>query len=155
VLKEMKENGNTILSAPSPVMGNGTRRPAVSLLKYYIHDSIDALRFELCGQLTEWDLAELNGCWHTARTTLGSRKLILDIRKLTAADEDGRHWLHGMSSEGASFIPEGWFPSQFSSQPGQLNTRAEPLRKNTALERLLNLCPGLRVFVPKPSTPAQ
>jgi len=155
VLKQMKENGNTILSAPSSVVGNGNKRPAASLLKYYIHDSIDALRFELCGQLTEWDVAELNGCWHTARTTLGSRRLILDVRRLSAADEGGRHWLHAMSGQGASFIPDGWFPSQLSSQPGQLHMQPNSLRKNTILDKVLGLCPGLRVFVPKPSTPAQ
>jgi hypothetical protein len=155
VLKQMKENGNTISSAPSLLMGNNHRRPAASLLKYYIHDSIDALRFELCGELTEWDVAELNGCWRTARTTLGSRKLILDVRRLTAADEGGRQWLHAMSSQGASFIPDGWFPSQLSSQSGQPNLHTNSLRKNTIWDKLVDLCPGLRVFVPKPSTPVQ
>jgi hypothetical protein len=155
VLKQMKENGNTISSAPSLLMGNGHKRPAASLLKYYIHDSIDALRFELCGELTEWDVAELNGCWHTARTTLGSRKLILDVRRLAAADEVGRQWLHSMSSQGACFVPDGCFPSQLSSQSGQLDLHTTSLRKNTIWDKLVNLCPGLRVFVPKPSTPVQ
>lgn len=155
VLKQMKENGNTISSVPSSLMGNGHKRLGASLLKYYIHDSIDALRFELCGELTEWDVAELNGCWHTARTTLGSRKLILDVRRLTAADEGGRLWLHAMSNQGASFIPDGWFPSQLSSQSGQINLHANSLRKNTIWDKLVDLCPGLRVFVPKPSTPVQ
>lgn len=135
-------------------MENGNKRPAASLLKYYIHDSIDALRFELCGELTEWDVAELNGCWNTAKTTLGSRRLILDVRRLKAADEGGSQWLQLMFTHGASFIPEGRFP-QFSSQLGQLTAPGKSLRKNAVLDKVLNLCPGLRVFVPKPSTPAQ
>ena len=147
----MTQNGNTILSTRPSLRTNGNKRPATSLLKYYIHDSIDSLRFELCGEFAEWGVAELNGCWHTAKSTLGSRKLVLDVRKLKAADEGACQWLHAMSIQGASFIPEGPFPSHL----GQLNTRSNTLRKNSIWDKLLDLCPGLRIFVPKPSTPAQ
>jgi hypothetical protein len=120
------------------------KRPASSLLKYYIHDSIDALRFELCGELTQWDVTELNGCWHTARTTLGSRKLILDVRKLTALDEGGREWLQSMANHGASFLPDGQLPRTFVSQVGQLDAPRKSLRKPGLWAKVLHLCPGTR-----------
>ena len=63
-----------------------------SHLKYYIHDSNEALRFQLTGELTEVDLPELNGCWLTAKTILRNRRLIIDLSGLKAVDEQGCQW---------------------------------------------------------------
>jgi len=76
-----------------------------SRFKYYIHDGIDACRFQLIEELTEPDVTELTGCWHTAKTTLGKRKLILDLRALKALDEAGTKWVMSMAAEGAEYVP--------------------------------------------------
>jgi hypothetical protein len=59
---------------------NQNSRPYVSALKYYIHDGTEAFRFQLIGELREADVKELSGCWETAKSTFGSRKLVLDLR---------------------------------------------------------------------------
>ncbi|MGI8958388.1 MAG: hypothetical protein ACR2IV_01225 [Bryobacteraceae bacterium] len=85
-----------------------TKRPngilCSSRLKYYIHDGIDACRFQLIGELTDADIAELHGCWRTAKTTLGKRKLILDLRGLNRIDEAGTKWLASMAEDGAEYV---------------------------------------------------
>ena len=75
-----------------------------SLLKFYIHDSADYFRIELIGELAEMDIAELAGCWCTARSSISRRKLALDVRGLKAIDEAGRQWLSSMVREGAAYI---------------------------------------------------
>lgn len=77
-----------------------------SSFKYYIHDSVDVCRLQLIGEFTEPDVPELDGCWRTTRTILGSRKLLLDLRAVTGVDEMGKRWLASMGSEGAKYLPE-------------------------------------------------
>ena len=72
--------------------------------KYYIHDSIDALRFELIGELTEGDLPDLEGCWKTAQTTLDGRKLVIDTLQLESMDPAGRAWIDSMLAAGAQSL---------------------------------------------------
>ena len=79
-----------------------------SIFKYYIHDSIASCRLQLIGELTDAEVPELNGCWRTARTTLGRRKLVLDLQALKSVDEAGKQWLAGMAQEGASCVPESY-----------------------------------------------
>lgn len=153
---ELKEITTT---PPSPSSGAAVAPSAQryqSRLKYYIHDSIDALRLELTGELAEGDLKELNGCWRTAKTTLGRRNLLLDLRRLHAVDESGREWLNAMSAqENASFLPER--PNHL--QPaGQIDLRPAPAGdrnvKRYLLDKLLGFCRGARVPIVKSSTPA-
>jgi hypothetical protein len=77
-----------------------------SSFKYYIHDSSDAFRLELQGEFTEAEVTELSGCWNTARTTVGKRKLILDLQKLRRVDDTAKRWIAGMAQEGASYLPD-------------------------------------------------
>jgi hypothetical protein len=77
---------------------------ASSQLKYYIHDGIDACRLQLIGTFSASDVKELEGCWNTARTTLGERKLIVDLAAVDAMDDPGRKWLAVMVAEGARVI---------------------------------------------------
>jgi hypothetical protein len=86
-----------------------------SLFKYYIHDSTDAYRLQLLGDLTESEIAELEGCWRTARNTLGDRKLVLDLQGLKSADEPGREWLISMANEGATYLPETYLRHGFAN----------------------------------------
>jgi hypothetical protein len=103
-------------------------RRTASLLKFYIHDSAAYFRLELIGELTEVDIAELAGCWRTAKSSISGRTLALDVRNLKAVDEDGRQWLSLMVREGACYItgknrsgayltcPE-WRPGDSDSDP--------------------------------------
>ncbi len=76
--------------------------------RYYIHDGIAACRLQLIGELTEADVPDLNGCWKTAKTTLGKRELQLDLYALRSVDEAGKQWLAGMAQEGAVCSPENY-----------------------------------------------
>jgi len=76
--------------------------------KYYIHDSVSTLRFQLIGDLRTANVFELNGSWETARTTLGSRRFLLDVSQLYGTDEEGRAWLLKMRQAGAKFLPENY-----------------------------------------------
>jgi len=88
---------------------NQTSRPYVSALKYYIHDGTEAFRFQLLGELREADVKELGGCWQTAKSTFGDRKLVLDLRELHSTDQSGKEWLLSMVREGAVCLPESYF----------------------------------------------
>jgi hypothetical protein len=88
---------------------NQNSRPYVSALKYYIHDRTEAFRFQLIGELREADVKELSGCWQTAKSIFGDRKLVLDLRELRSADESGKEWLLAMVREGAACMPESYF----------------------------------------------
>jgi hypothetical protein len=76
--------------------------------KYYIHDSVPTLRFQLIGDLRVAQIAELNGSWETARTTLSLRRFVLDVSHLYSADEAGRAWLRKMKEAGAQFLPQNY-----------------------------------------------
>lgn len=73
-------------------------------MRYYIHDRWDCCQIQLSGVLTGDDVPELQGCWTTIRTTLAERKLVLDIRGLESADEEGRQWLASMQAGGATLL---------------------------------------------------
>lgn len=89
---------------------SGPKRPGSlvrsSCFKYYIHDSSDTFRLELQGEFTEAEVTELSGCWNTAKTTLGNRKLVLDLGGLRMVDDAGKRWVAGMAQEGAVYVPE-------------------------------------------------
>ena len=122
--------------------------------KYYIHDSTLACRLELFGELTETDVPELSGCWSTAKTIVANRKLILDLRGLTAVDEIGRQWLAAMSTEGACYEPESFFETCLAARGERISEDRRPGRNAGFLRKLLSLVRGLRV-TPESSTPVQ
>ena len=86
-----------------------------SSFKYYIHDAVDSCRLELLGNLTENELPEMSGCWQTAKTTLGARKLVLDLRRLQNADSAAEQWLTSMASEGAAYLPNSFLRDRVES----------------------------------------
>lgn len=91
-------------------------RPHISALRYYIHDSTEVFRFQLIGDLREADVKELSGCWLTAKTTFGTRKLMLDLQGLRSTDESGKEWLLSMVREGAAYLPDSFFRNNLSGQ---------------------------------------
>jgi hypothetical protein len=142
-----------IASEESVVAARITRS---SRLKYYIHDGIDACRFQLLGELTETDVAELSGCWRTAKITLGRRKLILDLRALRTLDEAGTKWIKSMAAEGAVYVPlelfqDGVYVPAASSYaaPAQNTGKPSPFRALAGIFR------GLRASSEESSTQAQ
>jgi len=87
--------------------GIASKRAARSaFFKYYIHDGTNCCRLQLFGEFTETEVPDLMGCWNTARTTLGERKLVLDVCGLHSADDVAKRWLLEMAGEGATFLPE-------------------------------------------------
>jgi ABC-type transporter Mla MlaB component len=113
-----------------------------SSFKYYIHDGTDACRLQLLGELTEADVPELSGCWRTAKTCLGNRKLLLDVRGLKSIDDAGSEWLVSMAAEGASFVPESFLRTGLPAHA------PEPPKNNAGnglVSRVLSFLRGARV----------
>jgi hypothetical protein len=103
---------------------NGSSNQASSF-KYYIHDSVNTCRLELLGELHERDLTELNGCWQTIKTTVRTRQLVLDLRRLDYTDTASSRWLMGMANEGATYLPASYFSGiqqpKEATEKGKLN----------------------------------
>jgi len=140
----MKMNGLPAVDAKAHVRS--------SVFRYYIHDSVDALRFQLLGELSEHDVPELNGCWNTAKTTLGTRKLLIDLRLLRSTDESGKEWLLSMANEGAAYLPESYFRTGLSGQNPTPSSGGS--RKIGILTRLVSVFRGSRALPAESSTPA-
>lgn len=116
-----------------------------SLFKYYIHDTAEALRLELLGELTELDLSDLNGCWRTAKTTLATRSLVLDLRGLKMIDDAGKQWLAGMVDEGATYLPETYLRNGLAGQNLSSNQPKASTVKLGLFGRLFSLFRGSSV----------
>lgn len=121
-----------------------------SFFKYYIHDSVDACRLQLIGDLSEAEVPELSGCWATAKTTLASRKVLLDLRKLATVDDLGKQWIISMASEGALLLPESFL------RDGLAGHGERPKDGATAnfFTRCLSFVRGSRTVPAQSSTPA-
>ena len=143
-LQTTKTNGPSALEAKVRVRS--------SVFKYYIHDSVDTLRFQLLGILSEYDVPELNGCWSTAKTTLSKRKLVIDLRLLKSTDESGKEWLLSMANEGATYLPESYFRTGLSGQNSSPNSGVR--RKIGILTRLVSVFRPSRDLPAESSTPA-
>ena len=74
------------------------------VLQYYMHDGPTAFRFELTGHLDREAARSLDQDWRTASSTIGDRRLIVDITFVTDADEQGRALLTRWHREGAQII---------------------------------------------------
>jgi len=116
---------------------------AASSFKYYIHDGVEACRLQLIGEFTERDVAELDGCWRTMKSTLGQRKLILDLRAVCGVDEVAKRWLASMAAEGATYLPASFMQRCIAGVPISVEQPAPP--KLSFLSRLLASLRGARV----------
>jgi hypothetical protein len=152
-VEQTTQNSLPAASPARPTLANlSTARVRSSSFKYYIHDGTDALRLKLIGEMTHADIAELRGCWRTAKTTLQGRKLVLDLRSLRTVDEPGKQWLAAMADEGACYVPQDYLAT---CVPGQASPHAEPaspLRKPSLFSRLASLFRGSRVSSGGPFT---
>ncbi|MGI9074948.1 MAG: hypothetical protein ACR2JB_27365 [Bryobacteraceae bacterium] len=136
-----------------------TKRPnqilRSSRFKYYIHDGIDACRFQLIGELTDADIAELQGCWRTAKTTLRDRKLILDLRGLNGLDDAGKNWLAFMETEGAEYVPASVAQDGVSALSALNTALAENTPRPRRFKKLAAILRARRVPSVDSSTQAQ
>jgi len=114
-----------------------------AFFKYYIHDGNECCRLQLFGECTEADVPDLSGCWNTAKTTLGARKLVLDVCKLRSADDVAKRWLLEMAAEGATFLPETYLRdglpeegchASASARPGWFSKLVSALRGSRAVQ---------------------
>jgi hypothetical protein len=137
--------------AANAATGPVTARVRSSSFKYYIHDSTDALRLKLIGEFTQADVTELNGCWRTARTTIGNRKLVLDLNTLVAVDEAGKQWLAAMSAEGACYVPEDYLLTCVAGQHAPAQPAA-PERRTGLWRRIASLFGSAKLASAKSST---
>ena len=67
----------------------------------YMHDGVDELRFELTGRLSEDAARGLEQAWSTAASTIGKRRVIIDLSRVTEIDRSGHERLGKWSAEGA------------------------------------------------------
>jgi hypothetical protein len=137
------EKTEIAMEASTPAM-QAKRVLRSSRFTYYIHDGIQACRFQLIGELTEAEVPELSGCWRTAKTMLGKRKLILDLRGLRSLDEAGTRWVTSMASEGAECVGA-------ASDKAPVGNAGKPSR----FARLLAIFRGFRVPPAESPTQAQ
>ncbi len=75
-------------------------------LAYYLHDDPWAFRLELVGALSDGNAVELERCWRTGSSTLGTRAFVVDLGALTSVDDAGRRLLGRWRQLGARFIAE-------------------------------------------------
>jgi|SRR5579875_406112 len=115
-----------------------------SSFKYYIHDAADVCRLQLLGELTEFDLPELNGCCQTAKTIVGARRLLLDLEQLKSIDEAGRQWIASMVSEGAVCKPESFLRDKLAGNLAPAG--ASRTARLGVFARLMSLLRGSRVI---------
>ena len=153
----VEHTGQSSQPAKTPAQPSAARsttrvRPS---FKYYIHDSIGVLRFKLIGELTQADIQELNGSWRTAKTTLGKRKLVLDLQTLRTVDDAGKQWLASMSAEGACYVPENYLVACIAGQHNSEAEAAPLVQKPGLLRRLALFLRGERVSAERSSTQAQ
>ena len=122
-------------------------RPDVSrsLLRYYLHDGTDAFRFELIGKLSAMDLAELDGCWRTAKSSVAGRKLRLDLRQTVDVDDSGRQWLTEMLAEGTEYVVSSGFSESLARElclPSIVFLPSSPQKNLSWLRRWLGGSPA-------------
>ena len=125
-----------------------TRNPKIKLMarfKYYIHDSIDSYRLQLLGELMEQDVPDLNGSWRTAKTTLGTRKLVLDLNGLKKVDDAGKQWLASMADEGALYVPDTYLRNGLAGQNLSSNTTGRAAPRLGFFGRLVSIFRGSTV----------
>ncbi len=143
------------------------------MMRYYMHDGPAAFRFELAGDLDAADAASLEQDWRTASSTIGERKLIVDLSFVTAIDEASRSLFGRWYAGGAEFVASSkrsrelvelitgrpfvqeapqapTFKSWFSLQPFSL--RSIPLVPLLAVFAVLNPPPVLSAAELKPES---
>ncbi len=74
------------------------------MLEVMLHDTPGAFRLQLRGELARGSVAEVALCWQTGSSTLGGRRLVIDLTGLVSVDAAGRDLLERMNLAGAEFV---------------------------------------------------
>lgn len=77
------------------------------MLKISVLDSSGLRRVVLEGSLSAPWVDELKRAWATAQADLHNRKLIIDLKNVTAISQDGENAILKLMSEGAKFRSRG------------------------------------------------
>ena len=81
-------------------------RSAMPHLVFYLHDEPSAFRIQLSGTLAASNAAELERCWKTGASTLGTRSFVVELGSLKSVDDAGRRLLVRWRQLGARFVAE-------------------------------------------------
>jgi DNA-binding MurR/RpiR family transcriptional regulator len=73
-------------------------------LKFYLHDSSTAVRFEIAGFLSKDSARDLEQCWETAASIIGDRDTIIDLSYVTGMDPSGQELLRKWNRRGAQLV---------------------------------------------------
>ncbi|MBS1871707.1 MAG: STAS domain-containing protein [Acidobacteria bacterium] len=95
--------------------------------QFYQHDQRNAFRFVLRGPLDGKSVQELEQAWVTARSTIGTREVVVDVSRLTALDSAGFDLLSRMRESGARLTAER--PPESPSLIRELGVSAAPKAK--------------------------
>jgi hypothetical protein len=76
------------------------------LLKYWLHDGSGAMRFELAGSLSGNGAQSVGYAWQTALSVIRDRPVVIDITRVSDADDDGRALLLRWQQYGAKIVAE-------------------------------------------------
>jgi hypothetical protein len=148
-MNEALNQGTRQPTGPTNISPQRTTSFGRSSFRYYIHDAVASCRLQLIGELTEAETAELNGCWRTVKTTLGTRKLILDLHALKSVDEAGKQWLASMAQEGAICSPEGFLRDLVAGKHTFGVETPSPAPKPGLFTRILGLLRGIGIEAAK------
>jgi anti-anti-sigma regulatory factor len=74
------------------------------MLEVMLHDTPGAFRLQLNGELALGSVTEVALCWQTGSSTLGGRRLVIDLSGVVSVDAAGRDLLARMDREGAAFV---------------------------------------------------
>ena len=77
------------------------------MLRITVNDAPDGLGMKLEGKLGGAWVTELEECWRTATSSLGSRPLHVDLTGVDCVDAAGKYLLALMHKGGARFVVSG------------------------------------------------
>ena len=77
------------------------------MLRITVNDAPDGLGLKLEGKLGGVWVTELEECWRTATSSLGSRTLSVDLTGVDCVDAAGKYLLTLMHKAGARFVVSG------------------------------------------------
>jgi hypothetical protein len=80
---------------------------SVRMLKVTLHDSLEAITFQVEGRLVGAWAAELEQSWKTAALVRGNKTRIVDLTGILFIDGEGQRVLKTLFREGASFRTAG------------------------------------------------
>jgi hypothetical protein len=97
------------------------------MMKISVVESQRRLRLVIEGKLVAQWIAELRRTWNSARSQLGGRALVIDLRNVTHISREGEGALLDLMTEGARFTCKGVFTRRLLEQLArQCRCKSEP-----------------------------